>query len=112
MKIYQVICSGGAYEDFYEYVINTYLHKEKAEEECMRLNNKLKESNRQAEICDACNGSMGCTKKEFDEVECENKQVDEEHSCFDEYWCYNYVDFTCEYYDHETYTVKEYEVIE
>lgn len=37
MRVYQIIKCTGCYEDYYEYVEGTYLHKEKAEHELDRL---------------------------------------------------------------------------
>lgn len=112
MKIYQLICSGGEYEDSYEYVVNTYLYEEKAQEECNRRNSELSKENEQAEKCNRCDGCFGCSKRKFDMIKCDDKKVDEENSHDDVYWCENYTDFTADYYEYRRYHIKAYDVIE
>lgn len=43
MKIYQIHEFGGCYEDEYDYIVGTYLHKEKAEVKMEELNLREKE---------------------------------------------------------------------
>ena len=52
MKIYQVHEYGGEWEDAYNYIIGSYLHKERAEEEKIKAEAKEEQL---MEHCDRCN---------------------------------------------------------
>lgn len=97
IKVFQIHVSGGSYEDYYDYIDSNYLDKSKAEMRVNELQDKLDKMCEQAKKCDYC------------------EQCKED--CYvagnrDEYWCKNFEDYPPEYYDHETYTIEEVEVIE
>ena len=99
MKIFQVHISGGFDEDYYDYIDSSYLDKTKAEMRVKELQNRLDKMCEQARKCEYCN-----TFKE----DCYFPLIDDD---YDEL-CENFVDYPQEYYDHETYTIVEREVIE
>ena len=45
LKVYQIIKSVGCYEDYHEYIVGTYLHKQKAESELARLKASVPDCN-------------------------------------------------------------------
>lgn len=115
MKIYQIHCSGGMCgDDSYDYIVSTYLNKQKAYDRCDELNQRIKENNKQAMICYECDGSGGCTKKEFERIDCKYKVLHDEDydDTVDECWCSNCFDFDSDYYDNVRYFVEEEDVIE
>lgn len=55
--VYQIHEKGGEYEDRFDYVVGSYLHKEKAERE---LENYKK--------CSNCPAQFGCSESEIDKI--------------------------------------------
>ena len=93
MKIYQLHQYGGSWEDAYDDIIGTYLHKEKAEEaitrfkekerlaqelnrhcnNCPMLNSATLDSDKLAEECAAyCNHFVRVAYDDRDDCDCEN----------------------------------------
>lgn len=102
MKIYQIIKATGCYEDYHEYIVGTYLHKQKAENELARLKAEVPD-------CDECPYSeeyqdqiveTDCPHHKPRLLDCENGD--------DLYTCENCIDS----YDAPSYKMKEYEVDE
>ena len=98
-KVFQIHISGGCCDDcyYYDYIDSSYLNREKAEKRVKELQDRLDKMCEQAEKCDYC------------------EQCDED--CYvagerDDDFCKNFVDYPQEYYDNETYTIVEREVIE
>lgn len=54
MKIYQLHEYGGEYEDYFDRIIGSYLHKERAEEEKFRAETEERILTEQAEKCENC----------------------------------------------------------
>ena len=54
MKIYQVHRSGGEWEDYYNYIIASYLHEENAMKKKEELEEKQNKRIKQFEKCDEC----------------------------------------------------------
>ena len=88
MKVFQVHISGGFDEDYYDFIDSSYLDTSKAEMRVKELQDRLDK------MCEQC-----------------------EEDCYvagerDDDFCKNFVDYPQEYYDNETYTIEEVEVIE
>ena len=101
LKVFQVTISGGEWEDSYNYIDSTYLDRTKAEARVKELQDKYLEQVKQAQLCN------GCTLCDKDK-DCYIPEVDE----FDDEWCKNFVDYPINYWNNETYTIVEREVIE
>ena len=54
MKIYQIHKCGGQWEDSYDYIVGSYLHKEKAEMQKLQLEAEEQELRNQSEKCNEC----------------------------------------------------------
>lgn len=54
MKIYQLHEYGGEWEDYHDYIIGTYLRKERAEEEKAKAEAKKKELIERSRKCNRC----------------------------------------------------------
>lgn len=54
MKIYQLHKFGGEWEDSYDYIIGSYLRKERAEEEKLKAEQKERELVEKSEKCNSC----------------------------------------------------------
>jgi hypothetical protein len=118
MKIYQIHEYSGEWEDYRDYIVSSYLSKEKAEEEMERLIEKANENKR----CKSCPlyfcsadcdldcecGSDECEEYKAEEIKkyCDNYKIYKDE--VGEYACSNYIFrlYDC-YYD-----IKEVEVIE
>lgn len=101
MKIYQVIEFSGEYEDYYEFVIGTFLNKEKA---TIKMNNQIEKQKSLEKKYKKC---MEC---EFDETRLNKecfKHFYDEGITFEDYHCDN-----CIYVEEKDYKIKEFEVIE
>lgn len=54
MKIYQLHKYGGEWEDHFDYIIGSYLHKERAEEEMLKAKSKEEELSERGRKCNRC----------------------------------------------------------
>lgn len=54
MKIYQLHECGGEWEDYHDYIIGSYLKKERAEEERVKAETKEKELMERSHLCYYC----------------------------------------------------------
>lgn len=54
MKIYQIHKWGGQWEDSYDYIVGSYLHKEKAEMQKLRLEAEEQGLRNQSKKCNEC----------------------------------------------------------
>ena len=67
-KIYQIHERGGAYEDCFDYIVGSYLHKEKAERELEKFNDALNERHARYQKCSDCSAQFGCLASEIDRI--------------------------------------------
>ena len=67
-KIYQIHEKGGAYEDFFDHIVGSYLHKEKAERELEKFNDALNERHARYQKCSNCSAQFGCSASEIDRI--------------------------------------------
>ena len=66
--IYQIHEKGGAYEDFFDHIVGSYLHKEKAERELEKFNDALNERHARYQKCSNCSAQFGCSASEIDRI--------------------------------------------
>ena len=108
MKIYQLHETGGSYDDFYDYIIASYVSKEKAEDHKQRLIQERQSKIDKYKKCNSCPIHEITQDKDYINKYCDDLDIilDEEgHIC-----CKNeYCDCFCfeEYYE-----VKEVGVVE
>ena len=103
MKVYQIVKAVGCYEDYYEHIVGTYLHKQKAENELARLKAEVPD-------CDECTYSEEGQENPL-ETNCQfhkPKYINHNDGWAPYYECENCVDS----YDAPSYRMKEYEVDE
>ena len=67
-KIYQIHERGGAYEDRFDHIVGSYLHKEKAERELEKFNDALNERHARYQKCSNCSAQFGCSASEIDRI--------------------------------------------
>ena len=67
-KIYQIHERGGAYEDYFDHIVGSYLHKEKAERELEKFNDALNERHARYQKCSNCSAQFGCSASEIDRI--------------------------------------------
>lgn len=112
MKIYQIHETGGQYEDYFDYIVGTYLHKDKAEIAMQILIDKEELRRQEYEKCQFC--PIGDLDLNADTVEvmrgacqkyCNHSQIYEALYGFE---CEN----EASYRDEVDYYLKEIEVIE
>jgi hypothetical protein len=112
MKIYQIHEFGGQWEDYYDYIVGTYLHKDRAELEMKKLVDTEEAHQKRYEKCQNCPiGDLDLQEDTFDAMKdacstyCNRSQIYEE-----------LYGFGCEneehYWDNNNYKIKEVEVIE
>ena len=87
-KIYQIHEKGGGWEDSFDYIVGSYLHKEKAERELKQFNDALNERYEYYQKCSNCSAQFGCSVSEIDKI---RKRCDRFASEFT-YFCKNAVD--------------------
>lgn len=113
MKIYQIHETGGQYEDYFDYIVGTYLHKDKAEIDMQILIDKEELRRQEYEKCQSC--PIGNLDLNVDTIEamrsicqeyCDSSQIFEQ--LYDEYVCEN----EAIYWDDRGYHITEIEVIE
>lgn len=109
MKIYQVHESGGEWDDRYDYIVASYLDKEKAEKYCEQLIREDEEYKK----CSQCplyycppNCSLICGECTHEMIE-RAKKYCERYKPFRQLKCENY-----EYHESSYFSVVEIEVIE
>lgn len=113
MKIYQIHEYGGSWEDAYDYIIGSYLHKERAElalKEFIKREEELKNCNK----CPLYYCPLDC-----DGIDCGTKQCDEFIIKRTKEYCKEYkptkkdkcANFT-HYYEDSDFRLEEVEVIE
>lgn len=103
LKVYQIIKAVGCYEDYHEYIVGTYLHKQKAESELARLKAEVPD-------CDDCPYSEEGQESPL-ETNCQfhkPKYINHNDGWAPYYECENCIDP----YDAPSYRMKEYEVNE
>ena len=66
--IYQIHERGGAYEDCFDHIVGSYLHKEKAERELEKFNDALNERHARYQKCSNCSAQFGCSASEIDRI--------------------------------------------
>lgn len=67
-KIYQIHERGGEYEEYFDNIVGSYLHKGKAERELEKLNEALNERYTCYQKCLNCSAQFGCLEDEIDEI--------------------------------------------
>ena len=67
-KIYQIHERGGTYEDRFDHIVGSYLHKEKAERELEKFNDALNERHARYQKCSNCSAQFGCSASEIDRI--------------------------------------------
>ena len=67
-KIYQIHERGGEYEDRFDHIVGSYLHKEKAERELEKFNDALNERHARYQKCSNCSAQFGCSVSEIDRI--------------------------------------------
>ena len=67
-KIYQIHERGGKYEDYFDYVVGSYLHKERAQRELKKFNDALNERYARYQKCSNCSAQFGCSVDEVDKI--------------------------------------------
>ena len=79
-KIYQIHERGGAYEDCFDHIVGSYLHKEKAERELEKFNDALNERHARYQKCSNCSAQFGCSASEIDRIRerCEHFSAEDE----------------------------------
>lgn len=98
MKIYQIHEYGGSWEDAYDYIVGSYLSKDKAIAEKDRLEEE-EEKRRKCGLCPLFNCS-GC---EYDCEECNNSERVERTKAY----CSRYEPFDNDKHDPEEYDFKK-----
>ena len=67
-KIYQIHEKGGRCADNFDYIVGSYLHKEKAERELKQFNDALNERYEYYQKCSNCSAQFGCSVSEIDKI--------------------------------------------
>ena len=67
-KIYQIHERGGEYEDRFDHIVGSYLHKGKAERELEKFNDALNERHARYQKCSNCSAQFGCSASEIDRI--------------------------------------------
>ena len=100
---------GGEYEDAFDYIIGSYLHRERAERELEKLNDLLDGRYMYYQKCSNCSAQFGCSVNEIDEIrencDCFSAEDDEALIGF----CKNAV---CSYDENMRYKIEEVNVDE
>lgn len=105
MKIYQVHRSGGEWEDYYNYIVASYLHEENAMKKKEELEGKQNKRIEQFKRCDECYSYYEDIGFEHCDKDCFIKCLDYEGEivCGNESLGYDY-------YDMENYFVETIEI--
>lgn len=105
MIIYQIHRYGGAYEDFYDYIEESYVSQEKAQLRLKQLVEEESKLKKQRDLCNECQVYFGNSDKANEKCKCADVYYDKEYN---EYDCYNRVCFG----EDNNFTIEEVEVIE
>lgn len=115
MKIYQLHKCGGAWEDAYDYIIGSYMRKERAEEERIKAETKEKEDEEYSKKCSNCFFVDALIDEDYDNIDdliskcrdyCSDMELEElEDNVFD---CKNYY----QKWDYSFFKIEEVEVEE
>ena len=105
MKIYQVHKSGGKWEDYYNYIVASYLHEENAIKKKEELEEKQNKKIEQSKKCDECCSYYEDIGFEHCNEDCFIKGLDHEGEIF----CKN-EDLGYMYFDTENYFVETTEI--
>lgn len=105
MTIFQIVEATGCWEDYHEYIVGTYLHKQKAESELARLKAEVPD-------CDECPYS-----EEYQDKPIETSCPHHKPKKYTKNWhgddCVSYGCKNCiDPYDAPSYRMEEYEVDE
>lgn len=92
MKVYQIHEYSGSYDDFTDYIVGTFLNKEKATEHMKYLESIVADMVADHDRCAECDYDKPC-------------YIDDGND-----YCENYYDYQCEM--ENTYEIEEVEVIE
>ena len=105
-KIYQIHERGGAYEDCFDHIVGSYLHKEKAERELEKFNDALNERHARYQKCSNCSAQFGCSASEIDRIRerCDYFSSEDEDDEFFIGFCKNAV---CSYDRNACYEIEE-----
>lgn len=105
--IYQIHKKGGEYEDCFDYIVGSYLHKEKAEQELEKLNAALNEQYVYYQKCSNCLAQFGCSESEIDKIKesCDCFAMEDDESFIG--FCKNEV---CSYDRNDWYEIEEVDV--
>lgn len=106
MKVYQVHRSGGEWEDYYDYIVASYLHEENAIKKKEELEEKQNKEIEQSKKCDECYSYYEDIGFEHCDEECFMKALsyDGEIVCEKESFGY------CMYFDTENYFIETIEI--
>lgn len=109
-KIYQIHEQGGEYEDSYDYIVGSYLYRERAERELKKLNAASDANYADYKKCFNCPAQFGCSMDKVDEVRetCENFATENDEESFI-LFCRNAV---CLYKYNVRYIIEEIDVDE
>ena len=66
--IYQIHEKGGEYEYRFDYIVGSYLHKEKAERELEKFNDALNKRHARYQKCSNCSAQFVCSVDEIDKI--------------------------------------------
>lgn len=105
MKIHQVHRSGGEWEDYYNYIVASYLHEENAMKKKEELEEEQNKRIEQSKKCDECYDYYEDIGYEHCDKECFVKAVDYEGEIF----CKN-EDCSYMYFDMGNYSVETVEI--
>ena len=109
-KIYQIHETGGEYDEFFDNIVGSYLHRERAEQELKKLNAASDANYADYQKCLSCPAQFGCSIDEIDEVRetCGDFATEDDEESF-VVFCRNAV---CSYEDNIRYTIEEVDVDE
>lgn len=112
MKIYQIHETGGQWEDYFDYIVGTYLHKDRAESEMQKLVDKEECRRKGRRKCRGC--PINHTNSVDDSLEAMQKACSEYCNVADiqEDSDYCYCENEVTHWDDNDYHIKEIEVIE
>ena len=68
IKIYQIHETGGEYEDRFDNIVGSYLHKEKSKQELEKFKDALSERRMYYQKCSNCSAQFGCSVSEIDKI--------------------------------------------
>lgn len=107
--IYQIHERGGEYEDRFDNIVGSYLHKERAERELEKFKDALNERCVCYQKCSNCSAQFGCLEDEIDKIkencDCFAMEDDKSFIWFCKNAVYSYDENTC--YEIEEISVDE-----